>query len=93
MTSVSGSHPNPKKRGRKREKNESYFNRADMKINEIKEKLKTAKMDGMDVKERQRLRNQVSAQQSRIKKKEEVIFLNELIKARDAKMVKMHDLI
>ena len=64
-----------------------------MKINEIKEKLKTAKMDGMDVKERQRLRNQVSAQQSRIKKKEEVIFLNELIKARDAKMVKMHDLI
>ena len=51
----------PKKRGRKREKDCSYFQRAEEKIKEIKAKLKTAKQDGMDVKERQRLRNQVSA--------------------------------
>ena len=42
----------PKKRGRKREKNETYFERAQHKIDEIKEKLRTAKQDGMDVKER-----------------------------------------
>jgi len=41
----------------------------------------------MDVKERQRLRNQVSAQQSRIKKKVEVLFLNKLIRERDDKLL------
>jgi hypothetical protein len=52
----------PKKRGRKRERDEEYFQRAQEKIEAIKERLKTAKKDGMCVKERQRLRNQVSAQ-------------------------------
>ena len=42
----------PKKRGRKREKDDTYFNKAMDKINEIKAKLRTAKADGMDVKER-----------------------------------------
>ena len=51
----------PKKRGRKREKDEEYFERALKKIDEIKARLKTAKRDGLPVKERQRLRNQVSA--------------------------------
>ena len=73
----------PKKRGRKREKDEEYFERAQQKIEEIKARLKTAKKDGMDVKERQRLRNQVSAQQSRIKKKEEVIQLKKLIRIKN----------
>mmetsp|Transcript_10963 Transcript_10963/g.16624 ORF Transcript_10963/g.16624 Transcript_10963/m.16624 type:complete len:235 (+) Transcript_10963:1395-2099(+) len=76
-------NPATKKRGRKREKDDAYFNRAQKKITEIKAKLKTAKKDGMDVKERQRLRNQVSAQQSRIKKKEEVISLNRMIGQKD----------
>ena len=63
------------------------------KIDEIKKKLKTAKQDGMKVSERQRLRNQVSAQQSRIKKKQEVIHLNRLIRAKDDKLTKFVDLI
>jgi len=37
----------------------------------------------MDVKERQRLRNQVSAQQSRIKKKAEVIKLNKTLRKKN----------
>jgi hypothetical protein len=41
-----------RKRGRKREKDNDYFLRAQDKINEIRQKLKTAKQDGMDVKER-----------------------------------------
>ena len=76
----------PKRRGRKKEKDENYFKRAVEKIEELKEKLKNAKSTGMPVKERQRLRNQVSAQQSRIKKKEEVITLNNMIKDKDNKM-------
>jgi hypothetical protein len=47
----------PKKRGRKKEDDEYYFQRALDKIDEIKKKLKTAKQDGMKVSERQRLRN------------------------------------
>lgn len=39
----------------------------------------------MTVKERQRLRNQISAQQSRIRKKEEVIFLNRITREKDEK--------
>ena len=39
----------------------------------------------MTVKERQRLRNQISAQQSRIRKKEEVIFLNKVTREKDEK--------
>jgi len=42
----------PKKRGRKREKDDTYFNNAQDKIEEIKKRLKSAKADGMDVKER-----------------------------------------
>ena len=41
----------------------------------------------MPVKERQKLRNQVSAQQSRLKKKEEVNKLHELLLTRDENML------
>jgi hypothetical protein len=47
----------------------------------------------MDVKERQRLRNQVSAQQSRIKKKEEVILLKKLIRDKDHNLKGFLDLL
>ena len=40
----------------------------------------------MDVKERQKWRNTVSAQQSRIKKKEEVLHLNKIIIEKDEKL-------
>lgn len=69
VSDSSAPQKNLKKRGRKKEKDCDYFSNAEKKIAEIKARLKTAKKDGMDVKERQRLRNQVSAQQSRIKKK------------------------
>ena len=42
----------PKRRGRKKEKDENYFKRAVEKIEELKEKLKNAKSTGMSVKER-----------------------------------------
>ena len=45
--------------------------------------MKTAKKSGIPVKERQKMRNLVSAQQSRIKKKEEVIHLKQCIKAKN----------
>lgn len=46
-----------KRRGRKRERDDKYFDKAWGKIDEIKRKLKTAKKDGISVNERQRLRN------------------------------------
>lgn len=74
-----------KRRGRKRERDDLYFHKAVTKIEEIKQMLKTAKEKNMSVKERQRLRNQISAQQSRIRKKEEVIFLNRVTREKDEK--------
>lgn len=75
-----------KRRGRKRERDDVYFVKAVNKIKEIREILKTAKKDGLTVKQRQKLRNQISAQQSRIKKKEEVMFLHRAVKEKDGKM-------
>lgn len=53
------------------------------KIREFKAKLKTAKKDKVEVKTRQKWRNVVSAQQSRLKKKQEVRFLNSVIRKKD----------
>ena len=41
-----------KPRGRKREKDENYFEKAQKKIDDIKKRLKTAKRDGLPVTER-----------------------------------------
>jgi hypothetical protein len=76
---------NAKRRGRKRERDDLYFIKAYTKIQDLKNKLKTAKQDGMTVKERSRLRNLVSAQSSRIKKKEETMFLHQVVKQKDEK--------
>ena len=46
-----------KRRGRKRERDDVYFVKAVNKIKEIREILKTAKKDGLTVKQRQKLRN------------------------------------
>lgn len=72
-----------KKRGRKREAWDRYVQAAQAKIAEYKAKLATAKRDGIPVKERQKWRNVVSAQQSRLKKKYEVKFLNQIIESKD----------
>lgn len=42
----------PKRRGRKKEKDENYFRRAVQKIEELKDKLRNAKVNNMPVKER-----------------------------------------
>ena len=43
----------------------------------------------MTVTERQRLRNQISAQKSRLKKKEESIFLNKVVRLKDERYQEM----
>lgn len=59
---------------------------ANKRINDIQERLATAKENKIPVAERQRMRNQVSALQSRLKKKMEVIFLYELVNKNDDKI-------
>jgi len=50
-------HADGKRRGRKRERDDVYFVKALSKIQEIRVTLKTAKQDGLTVKQRQALRN------------------------------------
>ena len=68
---------NPKKaqkRGRKRQQDDDYFKKSNEKIKAIKEilekckgtKVKEGHPDWLSTKERERLRNKVSAQQSRM---------------------------
>ena len=74
---------NPKKRGRKRENWVKYVKEAYEKIKIHKEWLSTAKEKKIDVKVRQKWRNVVSAQQSRLNKKFEVIFLQNTLKQKN----------
>ena len=71
---------------RVQEVDKDYFESSQKKIDEIKSRLKTAKKDGIPVPERQRLRNQVSALQNRIKKRKEVLHLKQIIKQKDARL-------
>mmetsp|Transcript_32876 Transcript_32876/g.50268 ORF Transcript_32876/g.50268 Transcript_32876/m.50268 type:complete len:168 (+) Transcript_32876:973-1476(+) len=80
-----------KRRGRKRERDDRYFEQGYKKIQDIMDKLKTAKKDGMPIAERQRLRNQISAQRSRLKKKEENLFLNRKVREKDRKFQNLVD--
>lgn len=73
-----------KKRGRKREAWRVFVEGSRVKIAECKRKLKTAKADGLTVKDRVKLRNVASAQHSRLKKKAEVRFLNSIIHNKDS---------
>ena len=50
-----------KRRGRKRIADEQYFKIAERRIQKYRDILKTAKEDGLSVKERQMLRNKISA--------------------------------
>ena len=82
-----------KKRGRKREAWDKYVKDAQKKIAEFKKKLSTAKRDGIPVKMRQKWRNVVSAQQSRLKKKYEVKFLNQIIGTKDQGIEEFLDIV
>lgn len=73
-----------KRRGKKRERDDVYFVKGNKKINELQMKLK--KEDGsITAEERQKIRNQISAQKSRLKKKEETIFMNKELRDKDRK--------
>ena len=77
-----------KRRGRKRERDDVYFVKGNAKIEGLKSQLKT---DGVNLPlaERQKLRNQISAQKARLKKKEETIFLNKVVREKDDRYIKM----
>ena len=50
---------------------------------ELQDKLKTAKEGELTSKERHNIRNKICAQVTRIKRKGEAIYLNELVKRKD----------
>jgi hypothetical protein len=77
-----------KRRGRKRERDDVYFVKGNKKINDLRDKLKL-EGKGMTLTERQQIRNKISAQMSRLKKKEETIFLNRVVREKDDRYLKM----
>ena len=70
------------RRGRKRQNDEHFFTQAEKRNNQLRLQL----MDKtLDVKGRKRLRNQISATNSRVKKKREQLFLNRIVREKDMK--------
>lgn len=67
------------KRGRKIIEDKKYYEEGERKINELKDLLDNSHKLGYSVKERQRIRNQLSAQKSRIFKKKQLNMLKGLI--------------
>ena len=80
-------------RGPKAESLEKFFARTSLKINYIKNILKNSKKTGLPVTEKARLRNVVSAQQSRIKKREEANQLKTLLKDQNEKISKLKSIL
>ena len=62
---------------------DDYVSAGDKKIEELKNKLLTAKHDGIDVNERKKWRCKVSAHQNRMKKRKEIEVLNAIVKKKD----------
>lgn len=57
----------PKKRGRKKQKDEDYITGANQKIEALREEYKKAQKSGATAAQKKRLRNQITAMQSRVK--------------------------
>ena len=74
-----------KRRGRKREHDHDFFHNADVRVNNIRQRLLTAKADGLSVQQRNMLRGQISAQNNRVRKRKEQIYLNDQVKVKDQK--------
>ena len=83
---------NPKKRSRKLVDNETYFRKSEQKIAKIEGILKTAKLKGIPVRERQLLRNRKSALQSRIRKKQEVRLLIQNLEKHNENLIWLQNL-
>jgi len=62
---------------------EDYVSAGDKKIEILKNKLLTAKQDGVSVNERKKWRCKVSAHQNRMKKRNEIEVLNAIVKKKD----------
>ena len=60
----------PKKRGRKKQKDEDYINGANLKIEQLRVEYKKAQNSGATAAQKKRLRNQITAMQSRVKQKQ-----------------------
>ena len=93
LSSVQSSISKPKKRGRKTENWEKYVQDALEKINQYKEKLRTAQDNNVSIKDRQKWRNLISAQESRLKKKIELKFLHFLLNCKDQRLEILFDII
>ena len=77
---------NQRRRGRKRIKDDQYFKLAIARIMEQRFQLKNQEALGLSITEKNNLRNKISAQNARLRKKEESIFLNTVVMEKDRKM-------
>ena len=77
---------NQKRRGRKRIKDDEYFKLAIKRIMDQRMRLKNSDALKLSMTEKKNLRNKISAQNARLRKKEESIFLNTVVMEKDRKM-------
>jgi len=77
------------RKGRKRERDDLYFIKGQKKIADAQHMLRT-QYQTLTFKQKQGLRNQISAQKSRLIKKEEAMFLNNEVREKDKKY---HDIV
>ena len=82
-----------KQKGRKRERWDNYKRVSEEKIEDLRKVLRGANEAKMSNKERVKIRNQISAQQARLKKKMEVIHLNKIIENKDDKINQLPDIL
>ena len=79
MVSIQSPTRKLQKRGRKIVEDDKYFEDGENKIIALKQQLKLCEDRGAPVEERKQIRNQLSAQKSRIEKKKQLNMLKELI--------------
>jgi len=70
---------------------DEYVSAGDKKIDLLKQKLLTAKEDGVDVETRKKWRCKVSAHQNRMKKRKEIEVLNAIVKKKDDRAIELCD--
>ena len=73
----------PKKRGRKKQKDEDYINAANLKIEKLREDYKKAQRSNATAAQKKRLRNQITAMQSRVKQKQMLMDMSTVVQDMD----------
>ena len=79
----------PKRRGRKRERDDKYFEKQNIKVAQLRRDLENAARKGDPVQRRKQLRNQISAAEARVRTKRESMFLNRVTRDKDQKLLKL----